>query len=895
MEQTIDISILIPIYNVEKYLPDCLDSVLAQTYANWEAICVDDGSTDRCSDILDTYAGKDKRIKAVHLEKNSGAVIARKTAVDQAQGKYIIFLDGDDYLEPNALETILQEEKENEVDILQYGCNVWGTGSYNKEQCQTLDRYLNKPRGPYNGELGKVFVAGEINQTLWQKCLKTEIGKKAFELVEPICCVLMEDIYIFFFISQCAQTYRSIPNKLINYRVGIGISTTSGCDYIKYKSISAMHNVYVSLKKYIDSHSLGREYKTYLENLLREILSSLWHKLGEIKDPKEFLLSLNLLLRQWDADILVKYMDNMQDMPFPIFTKLQEENKALEQEHEMDTKVNILEKYVQDWTDNIQQENVSQNFQKLVEQFGFKDVLCTIIQNNRHNRAKIAEKMCQVDYFNYQQRDKSKRKTLAAYYLKLSNGGAERVVALLCNKWAAMQDAEGNYLYNVVLIVNEKQPDSETVPEYYVDPRVKREYLSVYDNNIDSFAARFDSWSRICAKHDIDVVVAGHIPTPYALWDMLCVKGQPHKPAFIHHDHGFGCLAFKFDLFASFGSAETMYSYQLCDAVVVLSRCEKDYVGTFAKRVSYIVNPLAFVPRNTPNSSFVKNTIIWVGRISPEKHPLDVVYMMDRVVKKIPDARLYIVGMGSKQDEEELLALITKLRLQNNIILTGFSTNVGKYYTKGTVFVSTSEFEGYPLTFSEAMSHGLPIVTYDIPWLTFIKDGRGMVVVPQKRFDLMAEKIVALLQNTKEAQTIGRAGKEQIVELSELDIGAQWRELFASLDAPISKKILSDYQVNMAIVHKYTALSHQDLVQNLLCAKETQQKEIQELHKQIAMGDMVIKNHSAAINDLKTSISFRLGRYITFVPRKIRGAIRCYNRAGFKGVILLVKQRMREL
>lgn len=333
MEKKVDISILIPIYNVEKYLPDCLDSVLKQTSANWEAICVDDGSTDRSSDILDTYAGKDKRIRAVHLEKNSGAVIARKTAVAQAQGKYIIFLDGDDHLEPNALETILREEKENEVDILQYGCNVWGTGLYNKEQCQILDKYLNKARGPYNSDLGKVFIAGEINQTLWQKCLKTEIGKKAFELGEPIYCVFMEDIYIFFFVSQCAQTYRSIPNKLINYRVGTGISTTEGCDYIKYKSISAMHNVYVSLKKYIDNHSLGKEYKTFLDNLLQEILSTLWHKLGELKDPKEFLLGLNLLLNQWDADILVKYMDNMQDMQFPVFTKLQGENKALQQEN----------------------------------------------------------------------------------------------------------------------------------------------------------------------------------------------------------------------------------------------------------------------------------------------------------------------------------------------------------------------------------------------------------------------------------------------------------------------------------------------------------------------------------------------------------------------------------
>ena len=98
-------SIIIPVYNVEPYLRECLDSVLHQTHGDWEAVCVNDGSTDGSLSILEDYAMRDNRFKVIN-QPNGGLSSARNTGLDNAIGDYILFLDSDDWLEQNALEII---------------------------------------------------------------------------------------------------------------------------------------------------------------------------------------------------------------------------------------------------------------------------------------------------------------------------------------------------------------------------------------------------------------------------------------------------------------------------------------------------------------------------------------------------------------------------------------------------------------------------------------------------------------------------------------------------------------------------------------------------------------------------------------------------------------------
>lgn len=99
-------SIIIPVYNVAPYLRECLDSVLTQTFTDWEAICVDDGSVDGSGTILDEYALNDKRFRIIH-QKNSGVSVARNVALDLAKGEWLSFVDADDLLPADSLENLL--------------------------------------------------------------------------------------------------------------------------------------------------------------------------------------------------------------------------------------------------------------------------------------------------------------------------------------------------------------------------------------------------------------------------------------------------------------------------------------------------------------------------------------------------------------------------------------------------------------------------------------------------------------------------------------------------------------------------------------------------------------------------------------------------------------------
>ena len=110
------ISVIIPVYNVKEYLEKCVDSVLGQTYRNLEIILVDDGSSDGSETICDTYAQKDNRVVVIH-KKNEGAAAARNAGLNVAKGKYIGFVDSDDWAEPEMYETLYALSKETNADI----------------------------------------------------------------------------------------------------------------------------------------------------------------------------------------------------------------------------------------------------------------------------------------------------------------------------------------------------------------------------------------------------------------------------------------------------------------------------------------------------------------------------------------------------------------------------------------------------------------------------------------------------------------------------------------------------------------------------------------------------------------------------------------------------------
>ncbi len=119
------ISVIIPIYNVTAYLPQCLDSVLSQSYSNLQVILIDDGSTDSSGAICDEYAERDSRIVVIH-QKNGGAAAAKNAGLRVATGKYLSFVDSDDYLEPDAYAHMVAQLEDTKADVFQCAfCDVF--------------------------------------------------------------------------------------------------------------------------------------------------------------------------------------------------------------------------------------------------------------------------------------------------------------------------------------------------------------------------------------------------------------------------------------------------------------------------------------------------------------------------------------------------------------------------------------------------------------------------------------------------------------------------------------------------------------------------------------------------------------------------------------------------
>ncbi|HFI0054506.1 TPA: glycosyltransferase family 2 protein [Streptococcus suis] len=118
------ISFIVPVYNAQAYLEQCLQSILEQTYSHWEAILIDDGSTDQSASICDSYAARDHRFRVIHKE-NGGVSDARNTGLEYAKGAYITFLDADDAVREDFLEDCLWTATQYEVDIVIGHFFIW--------------------------------------------------------------------------------------------------------------------------------------------------------------------------------------------------------------------------------------------------------------------------------------------------------------------------------------------------------------------------------------------------------------------------------------------------------------------------------------------------------------------------------------------------------------------------------------------------------------------------------------------------------------------------------------------------------------------------------------------------------------------------------------------------
>lgn len=168
------ISVIIPIYNVEHYLRQCVDSILYQTYTNLEIILVDDESPDTSPAICDEYAQKDKRIKVIHKE-NGGLSSARNAGLDIAEGEYIYFLDSDDYIGENTINNLYQYFNENKKIVIVIGYFTALIGDCSKTYNESW--IFDKPRSIDSNDFAIRMLTEKSNHAATAKLYRKEIFK----------------------------------------------------------------------------------------------------------------------------------------------------------------------------------------------------------------------------------------------------------------------------------------------------------------------------------------------------------------------------------------------------------------------------------------------------------------------------------------------------------------------------------------------------------------------------------------------------------------------------------------------------------------------------------------------------------------------------------------------
>ena len=268
--QSVVLTIIIPVYNAAKYLRECLDSVLNQTYKDFEVICVNDCSTDDSLEILKEYARNDLRIKIINNEKNLGPGASRNIGIKKAKSKYITFIDADDfYLQENCFCKLLNTIEENNLDLLIFN---------NKEFDENTNNFIPENQKRFRFPYGKKYI-----NHLWSD---KEIEKHKFSIIPfPCSKIYLRDLLInnniyfpegIYYEDAAFSNYVSLFNKRVMvlsenfyaYRVNVATSTTQNI-MNKFDSIVAMH---IEMLNFLKKRNL---YKKYLVSFITVCVCSL--------------------------------------------------------------------------------------------------------------------------------------------------------------------------------------------------------------------------------------------------------------------------------------------------------------------------------------------------------------------------------------------------------------------------------------------------------------------------------------------------------------------------------------------------------------------------------------------------------------------------------------------
>ena len=355
-------------------------------------------------------------------------------------------------------------------------------------------------------------------------------------------------------------------------------------------------------------------------------------------------------------------------------------------------------------------------------------------------------------------------KTIGIHYIRYGNGGTERVISLLISIYLQAG-------YRVVLLTDvEPSLDDYALPE-----EVIRVVLPPSNGgNFERFQERWNAWQTAIDEYEIDLVLYNAWYSAYLFWDLLAVKSAGILFTMVVH----GLFAFKMHRPGNHYLMDVNV-FRLCDRVAVLSRTNEWFYQTLGVKTQYLPNPCTFTLDEIIPSTLETPTVIWIGRFGEEKRPMDAIEIFARVAEALPQARLLMVGKGECPENTDVLkARVDALGLTSQVHFCGYHVNVNQFYTRSSVHLMTSIYEGFPMVLTESKAFGIPCVLYDLPYLELLASGKGYIAVPQQDMVGAADAVIRLLTDRDLLLRYGREARESIEPFVHFKFKKEWRNFF---------------------------------------------------------------------------------------------------------------------
>lgn len=464
--------------------------------------------------------------------------------------------------------------------------------------------------------------------------------------------------------------------------------------------------------------------------------------------------------------------------------------------------ISLCKEITAKWCNQVKYQESGKAFEYLISNFSPSAITTLLVEKFLYKQGELARRIqCDRGFLdgniNISSLDKPH---VGIFYHRASFGGVQRVI----NDQVSFFLDKG---YKVTLILEEKL---DVINGYNIDKRANICYVeksTPYNkNNAEMHLKSFDKvLSEINPKIDVMIYHAGS--SANLIWDLILLKGYKIKSVVVHHE------SFAYYMMQPMNYGIDRHDvFRLSDLLITLTKAAQTYYSCYGIRSLFIPNRIPVI-KEDHLASYKQNNILCVGRLDDSvKQYYESLKIISRIKKQCPDVKLHLVGcFNSKANESNFIEFAKKNGIYSNLVFEGGHSDVGPFYESSTCLLVSSLSEGFSLVIAEAKAHGLPVITYDLPYLDLVRDNLGVIRVEQGNAEAAATAFLSLNNDRKLWELKHAECLTSISKFIAVDIADKWDSAIKDVisERPIATTVDPD---SFQIIERSLLFAHSQLV-----------------------------------------------------------------------------------